>query len=131
MNFISNLFAKNNASEKEILNLGLKFAMEFGEKWLQPIQNRLSNKYTFLETEKLNEYNIICKNAMNYGQNYIYKTLDNLYKNNQTIKEKELKEKLTTFMLEKYSWIAKNNLRRLYSQSCYYAFKDGLEKTIR
>lgn len=131
MTNIFKFFNKKNESENSILNSGLKFAMEFGENCNQPIQKRLSKKYVFLSSQQLNEYNTICRDAMNYGENYFSKTLEILNQNNHTIEEKELKEKIAIYMLEKYSWIDKKNMSKLFSQSCYYALKVGLDHFIK
>ena len=130
MTFLKNLLAEKNVTEVEILNSGLSFAMEFGQDWLQPIQERLAKKFSFLSSLELDNYNAICKNAMNVGQEFIFEILENLEENNQTIKEKELKQKFADFILSKYNWIDKKNITKLFSQICYYAYKDGLASAI-
>ena len=130
MNFLKNLFSEKNPSEVEILNSGLSFAMEFGQNWLQPIQERLAKKFSFLSSLELDNYNATCKNVMDNGQEFVYKILENLVENNQTIKEMELKQKFADFILSEYNWIDKKNISKLFSQICYYAYKDGLDSAI-
>src|SRR5687768_99590 len=109
MNIFFKLFAKQTATESEILNSGLKLAMEFGKNWLQPIQNRLLKKYDFLTTEQLERYNLICKEVLQDGNHFIYNTLSNLIEKDVTIKRSELKHKYDNFILEKYHWVSKSN----------------------
>ena len=131
MKFFSNLFTKQPVTETEILNSGLKLAMEFGKNWLQPIQNRLLKKYNFLTTEEVDKYNLICKEVMRNGNAFIYDTLSNLTEKEATIKRRELKNQCDNFILEKYPWISKSNLSRLFNQECYYAGKDGYYECVR
>ena len=122
---------KQNPPENKILNSGLNFAMEFGENWLQPIHQRLSFKYDFLTKNQLDEYNLICTKATKIGQEFIYKTLVEISENQETIKESHLKHNLKSFMLSDYPWIDNKNLSRLFSQVCYYAYKDGLTGCLK
>jgi hypothetical protein len=121
----------NTPTENEILNSGLDFAMEFGEHWLQAIQERLAKKYDFLHTEQLNHYDLMCRKAMKDGHKFMHNTLVALSKEKRTISSKELEAKLTSFMQSNYPWIDHSNLSRLFSQSCYYAYKDGLHHGIK
>ena len=131
MKIFSKIFNKSQASETEILNSGLDFAMEFGENFLKPIQGRLSKKYRFLNETELDNYNLICKSAKDEGQKYIYDFLEKLSTENNNISENNLKNNLSNFIREKYSWISENNLNRLFSQACYFAYKDGLDEFIK
>ena len=51
---------KDGYDENQILNYGLDFAMQWGENWMQPIQERLSTKFPDLSSEDLDKYNDIC-----------------------------------------------------------------------
>ncbi len=42
------------------------------------------------------------------------------------IESEQLKEIVLSYINEKYSWINERNSARLFSQGCYYAWKDGL-----
>ena len=130
MTFLSRFFKKNIPSEEEILNLGLNYAMEFGSNWLQPIQTRLSKKIPGLTKPEFDRFDQVCRTAMNAGHNFIYEKLSNLYNNQQTIASTQLAMDFKVFMKEKFVWIDDSNLHRLLSQCMYYAWKDGLDKTV-
>lgn len=50
-----------------LLNEGLAMGMEFGTNWLQPIQKRLAKKHPQLSQAELDEYDRVCREAMNFG----------------------------------------------------------------
>lgn len=129
--FRKRLFKKQNPPENEILNSGLYFAMQFGENWLKPINQRLLSNYDFLTKKQLDEYNVKCTAAMKIGHDLIYKTLVEISENRETIKENQLKEILKGLMLSEYPWIDSKNLSILFNQGCYYAYKDGLTDYIK
>ncbi|PZP38666.1 MAG: hypothetical protein DI598_20510 [Pseudopedobacter saltans] len=103
----------------EILNIGLDFSMEFGENWLKPINQRLLNKFPNLNLVELEKYNSVCKEVNNIANDFVY---DNPAKNEKELTFIEF-SKFENFMLQNFSWISKENLKRLYNQSCYYAYK--------
>lgn len=105
-----------NLSNK-ILNSGLNFSMEFGKNWLLNINDRLLNEYPELTESQLIACNEICKKTNKLAHGYVY---ENLVKSNKKMIDfSEFK----IFMKIKYQWIDEKNLGRLYSQSCYYAWK--------
>ena len=114
--------------ESEILNSGLKFALEFGETWLKPINKRLSKKYPWLTLAELNYYNDVCVSIRESGHKFVYDVLENLEHDGKTIEEELLKSQLSTYVLDKYLWINQENINHLFSQSCYYAWREGLTK---
>src|SRR5688500_7562296 len=118
-------------NEEKILNKGLKFALEFGPDWLQPIQSRLSKKFPDLKTEDLNNYDRICRTAMKSGHEYVYKILESATKRNSKVKERDLAVELKSFLHQDYPWIDDKNMKSIYSQGCYYAWKDGLDNLFR
>lgn len=130
MNILARLFKSTPVSKEQILNTGLTMAMEFGGNWRQPITDRLQRKYIYLTEHALEEYNTICRTAMDEGNQYIYNTLDRLFEVGSTITDTELKEQFGSSMRSQYDWISDSNLRKLYSQGCYYAWKDGLDTII-
>ena len=93
--------------------------MAFGENWLSPIQGRLSAKFPQLTPDALDAYDRVCRAAMTFGHE-------------QVIKVQEAKGKAEQFrlirdaVLERHPWVTGENLDRLFSQGCYYAWKDGL-----
>lgn len=103
----------------EISNAGLLLSMEFGENWLKDINARLLEKYPTLKEQELERYNKLCKKVNKTGNDFVRK---NPVKGQQGVELMTLAT-FNTFMLEKYVWINEDNLGKLYSQSCYYAFK--------
>ena len=130
MSFFSKLFFQSKSSESAILNAGLDMAMEFGEFFRQPIQSRLSKKYSSLTAEQLDHYNSVCTSAMQSGFNFVDSILAPLAASQQTISEANLKKQLFHHMKSNYPWISQDNLDRLYNQSCYFAFKNGWDQGI-
>ena len=104
--------------------------MKFGEHWLQPIQARLEKKYSFLSRNELDNYNLVCKSVMENYFLFVNNTLENLQSSGESMLEKELKLIANSHIINLYPWISKWNLKKLFSQSCYYALKEGLDKTI-
>lgn len=102
--------------EKRILNIGLSLAMEFGEHWLDPIQSRLAKQFPDLSSEELNEYNSICRTAMESSNKLVCSLLK---KDGEKIKYEEWE----ATVLRSHPWINKKNLSRLFSQGMYYAMK--------
>ena len=105
--------------------------MEFGSNWLQPINQRLGNKYKFLSTSELDDYNRNCQTAMSEGHNYVYHQLEKLADLRRSISDNDLRRTFNDHMRDNCSWINDSNLRRLYNQSRYYAWKDGLSNVIK
>src|SRR5262245_22825421 len=106
-------------------------AMEFGPNWLQPIQKRLGEKYPHLSPEELDYCNVTCSKARDEGNNFIYLKLGEVAGKGQTITGNELELQLATFTNTKYQWISTENLGKLFSQGCYYAWKDGLIEALK
>lgn len=102
-----------------VLNDALNFSMEFGENWLSDIGPRLLKKYSQLTKSELNNCSKLCKEINRTAHNYVSKN-PVLKKNELTFIEFSEFEKM---LLKKYDWINNENLKTLYSQSCYYALK--------
>lgn len=113
-------------TEDYILNRGLEFALEFGPNWLQPIQSRLSEKFSNLQPDELNIYDSICRTAMKDGHDFIYTKLKTAADEKRILKEKDVSDELKLFLHNKYPWINSRNLKEIISQGFYYAWKDGL-----
>jgi hypothetical protein len=101
---------------EEILNAGLNLAMEWGEDWLKPIQQRLARKYPGLTEEELNSYNEICRKAMKLSHSGI-EDLSNKYGIDVPY------EFFVKHIQGKLPWITEKNLSRAYSQGMYYIRK--------
>ncbi len=98
----------------EILNIGLRLSMEFGENWLTDIDDRLGTKYT-----ELRGCDKLCRKINTIAYDFIR---NNPIKNGEKIDFIDFSS-FEEFMKSKYEWIDNANLRKLYSQSCYYALK--------
>ncbi len=103
----------------EILNYGLDLSMEFGENWLKPINQRLHNKFPNLNSFELEEYNLACKEVNRIANNFVF---ENPVKNENELNFVDFSV-FENFMKQKYYWISIENTKRLYNQSCYYAYK--------
>ncbi len=100
----------------EILNVGLSFAREFGEHWLEPIQSRLAETFPDLNSIQLDEYNSLCKSVMKFGNELVCSMVE---KDGEAIKYKDWE----AMILRSYPWINKENRSHLFSQGMYYAWK--------
>ena len=103
--------------DEEILNYGLKLAMEFGKNWLQPIQTRLSKKHPELTMEQLDAYNDICQKAMKCGHDCVYSMESGLT-------DKQMLERLDAHLSVDFGWVSRKNRSKLFSQGMYYRWKD-------
>jgi hypothetical protein len=104
--------------DRRILNAGLDLAMEFGEHWLSPIQERLAAKCPSLSAAELDAYNDACRAAMHFGHEQV--ALKIREAGNDHAKHFR---RFRTAVLARYPWISAGNLKRLFSQGCYYAMK--------
>ncbi len=114
------------ADKEEILNAGLEFALEFGPNWLKPVQSRLAAKYPDLSPEILDEYDKVCRSAMDKGHHYIYTRLEQALDAGEKISEVQLSEGLSNYLLALFPWVDYRNMGHIRSQGLYYAWKDGL-----
>ena len=58
------------------------------------------------------------QDAMKFGHNYVYNTLES----RKDIKQSDLEVAIK----QRWSWVNAKNLSHLFSQGMYYAMKDGL-----
>ncbi len=103
-----------------ILNDGLKLAMEWGEEWLQPIQERLGRSHPALDRKELDRYDKTCRAAMQRG----HRLVPLCWRRPGTDETTALAAFIEQ-MRKEYEWISDENLNRLYSQGMYYAWKNG------
>ena len=106
--------------ESAILNEGLALALEWGEQWLTPIQERLGAMHPLLSPSDLDAYDEACRAAMRFGHRQV------------PICWREAgPDRDATFtrwrddVLAKHPWMSEENLGRLFSQGMYYAWKNG------
>lgn len=103
-----------------ILNAGLDLAMAFGEHWMEPIQKRLALVQLQLSAEELNQYDAQSRQAMKRGHDLVpdcFREAANVQREAYRLFEKRL--------LKEYPWVSSEMSSRLFSQGCYYAWKDG------
>ena len=101
-----------------LLNDGLELAMDWGENWLAPVQDRLHQLHPDLRPEELNELNAACQEAMKVGHEIAY----------ELVRERGQNVTQGDFILSvqaKHPWINAGNGARLFNQSMYYAWKTG------
>ena len=101
-------------TDKDILNKALSLSLEWGNEWLQPIQNRLMHLAPRLsgnDIEKISEYIIGVRDI-------IFKIYEEHYNPESQTFDSDVVKKVA----EKYPWINKNNLSSLDSQAKYYAW---------
>ena len=103
----------------EILNNGLNLSMEFGENWLTDIDDRVGKNHPKLTKSELRSCDKLCRKVNKTAHDFIRK---NPIKNGEKIDFIDF-SKFEDFMKIKYEWIDNTNLKKLYSQSCYYALK--------
>ena len=94
--------------------------MEFGERWLEPIQSRLAAKHPELSPGELDAYDAACRKAMKFGHGLVPKCFRKA-KGSQDEAARLFREAVRT----RFSWISDATLKHLFSQGCYYAWKDG------
>jgi hypothetical protein len=100
-------------SQDTLLNEGLHLAMEWGEDWLKPIQERLTARHPALSNRELDEINAICQDAMRFGHGVVY---DLTSKSGMKTKPEDFESE----MIARYPWVNSKNLSRLFSQGMYY-----------
>lgn len=105
--------------DADVLNEGLELAMEFGPRWLQPIQPRLAVRHPHLSAEELDAYDAACRAALDFGHRQAYELLT--VGGDDRIVQLRFKEA----MRRHHPWISPGNLAHLFSQGRYYAWKDG------
>ncbi|HEY4079954.1 MAG TPA: hypothetical protein VGM81_04590 [Burkholderiaceae bacterium] len=101
-----------------LLNDGLELAMDWGESWLAPIQERLRLKHPRLKEAELDELNEACQAAMKFGHETAYELVQM-----QGAEVDALR--YASKVRGRYPWINEENLGRLFRQSLYYVWKAG------
>jgi len=112
------LAAAPKPTREALLNDGLELAMDWGENWLAPIQERLHRRHPHLQVEELDELNAASQEAMKFGHETAYQLVRAKGKN---IDEGEFLQ----LVLVRYAWLSAENKGRLFRQSMYYAWKAG------
>ncbi len=103
--------------EEALLNYALHLAQEWGNDWMQPIQQRLGKSYPNLSDRELNRLNDLAQNAMRYSYNLAYE----LYEKTEG---GDIGKEWRVACLSKFPWIDDKNLKHLHSTGRYYAMRD-------
>ncbi len=106
--------------EPAILNVALELAMTFGEDWLKPVQPRLSNRYPDLSRKELDQYDAQCREVMELGQ----QQAPDCWRK-AGVKRNDGLKLFRAAVHARFPWVSNENLTHLYSQGCYYAWKNG------
>ena len=104
--------------QAEILNTGLEMALEWGENFGKPIGPRLAERYPSLSEQQLNDYGEICKKVKSLGFDLIYE----LYPKSSP--KGSIGGDWRQEVLKQYPWVSEDNLSHIYTQGCYYAWRD-------
>jgi len=104
----------------DVLSEGIEMAMEFGKNWLQPIQGRLQVRYPGLSAEELELYNSTSQQAMRRG----HQVVPSCFRDARG-QQGPAYRAFSQVMRADYPWLTEGNLSHLFSQGCYYAWKDG------
>ncbi len=105
-------------------NDGLELAMDWGETWLAPIQDRLRQRHPQLNPEQLDELNEACQGAMKFGHATAYELA-------QAGGPQVAPEACAARVLAQYPWLSADNAERLQRQSLYFVWKAGGPKPGR
>ncbi len=100
--------------DNAILNAALTLAMEWGPDATKPLPERLLKQSPTLTAKELDDYATAAQAAMKFGHDFVYKHPGCTG------------EKMTKALRAKYPWVSDDNASRVYSQGCYYAWKDGM-----
>jgi hypothetical protein len=94
--------------------------MAFGEHWMSPIQPRLLAVHPQLSPKELDQFDEISRKAMKRGHDLVplcFRDAAGVQKEAYLLFEKRLRDE--------YPWVSEAMASRLFSQGCYYAWKDG------
>ena len=106
------------ADPDALRNEGLGLAMDWGEDWLAPIQERLRERHPRLTRAELDELDATCRAAMKLG----HETVHALVRAHG--KDLALPSFAERFAVQ-VPWASAENVERLFNQGLYYAWKTG------
>ena len=109
---------KRRPGREALLNEGLALAMDWGDQWLAPIQERLRAQHRWLAPAELDELYAACQAAMRFGHETAYRLAAD---NGQQVDPVAF----TRSVRERFAWVDEANAERLLRQSVYYLWKAG------
>ena len=101
-----------------VLNDGLALAMDWGEGWLAPIQDRLRQRHPRLSKAELDGFDTSCREAMRFGHETVHALVRQSGKNVDPAV-------FAASFSARYPWATAENTTRLFNQGLYYAWKTG------
>ncbi len=105
--------------EEALLNFTLELAQEWGDDWMQPVNERLKKAFPRFTQQELDKYNAAAQEAMKYGHELVC----SLAKEQGNNVDKSAWKKM---YLARYPWVDNRNLKHLFSTGRYYAWKNGV-----
>ena len=112
MNKLLKLFSLR-ASEEDVFNTAVKFSLEWGNNWLQSIDERIMKKYKFLSEADAEELNKKCQDLQRFVMALCIK------EHNGELSEEELEKQIK----KQYPQLKQNNINQLIAQGMYYVRK--------
>jgi hypothetical protein len=103
-----------------VLNVALALAMTFGKDWLKPVQPRLASRYPDLSRSELDECDAVCREVLALGR----KQAPVCWQQAGAQKSRG-PEQFRLAVHARFPWVSSENLSHLFSQGCYYAWKNG------
>jgi hypothetical protein len=103
-----------------ILNEGLALAMEWGEQWLSPIQERLGAAHPEMSAGELDRYDDACRAAMKR----MHALVPECWRTGGE-EEKVVYARYREKVMKSWPWVSDDNLGRAWSQGMYYAWRNG------
>jgi hypothetical protein len=101
-----------------LLNDGLALAMNWGDQWLAPIQERLQAQHPWLAAAELDDLDAACQAAMRLGHETAYRLAA---ENAQQVDP----DAFIRSVRARFAWVDDANAERLLRQSVYYLWKAG------
>jgi hypothetical protein len=105
-----------SSAEAILFNFALALAQEWGEHYLEPVQDRLRMTYPNLARSELSRINSIAQEAMKCGHDLVYSLAQ---KEGLDVSEATWRKAF----LPQYPWVDEKNLGRLFCIGQYYAWK--------
>jgi len=101
--------------DAQILNTALDMALEWGENFHKPIQERLQQAYPHLSQAEADAFDSLCREIIQFA----FQQVERAYVNEIT------GEEATTNITSRYPLLSAESLARMWSQGQYYAWKDN------